>query len=108
MIVKGATTNHLSSNGDSNVNFNTNRNISKIYDGFANISHAKIKSENGSSNPNTGGNTKINCKLIKLNLSSVSELKDKKDFLNFWRCINICHDVLMIETKATKQLSGAS
>ena len=34
--------------------------------------------------------------------------KDKKDFLNFWRCINICHDVLMIETKATKQLSGAS
>jgi hypothetical protein len=83
LIVKGATTNHLSSNGDSNVNINTNRNVSKIYDGFANISHAKIKSENGASNPNTGGNTKINCKLIKLNLSSVSELKDKKDFLNF-------------------------
>ena len=34
--------------------------------------------------------------------------KDKKDFLNFWRCITICHDVLMIETKTTKQLSGAS
>lgn len=35
--------------------------------------------------------------------------KHNEDFLNFWRCICICHDVLMIQDQKGKQhLSGAS
>jgi len=83
LILNGATTNNVSSKSDSNPIFNTSQNVSKMYDGFANISHVKIKGENAPSNTNTGGNKTKNCKLIKLNLSSVSELKDKNDFLNF-------------------------
>lgn len=33
---------------------------------------------------------------------------DNPEYKNFWRCICICHDVLMIVSKNEKHLSGAS
>jgi P-type E1-E2 ATPase len=33
---------------------------------------------------------------------------DNEDFLNFWRCLCLCHDVLMVTHDGQESLSGAS